>query len=66
VNEKGQVVIPAEAREAIDLKPGDKLMVMAHPDHHGVTLVKPDQLEQFINNMLEQLSTARSIGNKEK
>ncbi len=59
VNDKGQVVIPADARAAIDLHAGDKLLVMVHPSREGVTLIKPDGLESFANQMLEQLNNAR-------
>lgn len=61
VNDKGQVVIPIEARLSIDLKPGDKLLVMVHPSHEGVVLIKPDQFEAKAKNMLEQLSEAKEL-----
>jgi AbrB family looped-hinge helix DNA binding protein len=67
VNEKGQVVIPVEARNAIDLKPGDKLLVMVHPSKHGVILVKPDGLENFATQILEQINDAKiKLGDKQK
>jgi len=59
VGSKGQVVIPAEAREALQIKVGDKLLVMVHPSHTGVVLIKPDGLEQFATQMLEQLNDAK-------
>ena len=59
VNEKGQVVIPVDARSAIDLKSGDKLLVMIHPGHCGVVLMKPDGLEEYATRMLKQLSDAK-------
>jgi AbrB family looped-hinge helix DNA binding protein len=59
VNEKGQVVIPASARSMIGLVPGDKLLVMLHPSHEGLLLVKPDGLETFARQMLEQLNDAK-------
>jgi AbrB family looped-hinge helix DNA binding protein len=59
VNDKGQVVIPAEARTIIDLKSGDKLVVIAHPSHEGVILIKPEGLEQYANKMLEQITQAK-------
>lgn len=66
VNDKGQVVIPAEARASIDLQSGDKLLVMVHPSHDGVVLIKPDGLEMFAKQMLDQLNDARdSILSKE-
>ena len=59
VNDKGQVVIPSEARSIIDLHTGDKLLVMMHPSHHGIVLIKPDGLESYANQMLEQLNNAK-------
>jgi AbrB family looped-hinge helix DNA binding protein len=59
VNEKGQVVIPAEVRTTLGLQAGDKLLAMIHPSHEGVLLIKPDGLESFAKQMLEQLSDAR-------
>ena len=60
VNDKGQVVIPAEARSMIGLKAGDKLLVMVHPAKEGVFLVKPDSLESVAKTMLEKLSNAKA------
>ncbi len=60
VNDKGQVVIPADARSAIGLNSGDKLLVMLHPSHEGVVLIKPDGMESYVNQMLEQLSAAKN------
>lgn len=65
VNDKGQVVIPAEARSTINLQTGDKLIVMMHPSHEGVVLIKPDGLESFAKQMLEQLSDAKELARKE-
>lgn len=66
VNEKGQVVIPADARAAIDLKSGDKLLVMNHKSHEGLVLIKPDSLEQIANQMLEKISAAKSYYKEKK
>jgi len=46
VGERGQVVIPAEARERLDIKPGDKLLVFTHPAGTGVTFVKFEKLQE--------------------
>lgn len=59
VNEKGQIVIPASARAKIGLSPGDQLLVMMHPSQDGLVLVKPDGLEAFARQMLEQLNDAK-------
>jgi AbrB family looped-hinge helix DNA binding protein len=59
VNDKGQVVIPADARSTIDLQAGDKLLVMVHPSKEGLVLIKPDGLEAYAKKMLEKLSNAK-------
>ena len=59
VNDKGQVVIPAEARAMIGLNSGDKLLVMVHTAKEGVFLVKPDGLESVAKSILEKLSNAK-------
>ncbi len=41
VGDRGQVVIPAEARKELDIKPGDLLFVMAGRNRRGVAMVKP-------------------------
>ncbi|MGP3971252.1 AbrB/MazE/SpoVT family DNA-binding domain-containing protein [Streptomyces sp. 6N223] len=43
VSERGQVVIPAQARRDLGIEPGDKLLVLADPKE-GLALVKIDQL----------------------
>lgn len=63
INDKGQVVIPSEVRESIDLKSGDKLVVMTGHGHDSIVLIKADRLEQFANHMLEQISNVRIKNN---
>ena len=56
VGEKGQIVIPADARKAMDIKPGDKLFVFGRSEHGVLMLMKGDNVSQFINQALEELS----------
>jgi len=57
VGERGQVVIPVEARKRFDIQPGDKLLVVGcHPGNHGVVLLKIDALRDFMETMLRNLS----------
>jgi AbrB family looped-hinge helix DNA binding protein len=64
VGERGQVVIPAEARERLDIKPGDKLIVFAHPQGWGVAFVKFERVQQAQEEMaavlanMDELATA--------
>ncbi len=55
IGERGQVVIPAEARAELGFAPGDKLLVMRHPIHHGVMLFKLDSVREFLNDFSDNL-----------
>ena len=55
IGERGQIVIPAEARRTLKLKAGDKLMVFVH--HNQVLgLVKTDTMERFLKNLTKQFN----------
>lgn len=51
VGEKGQIVIPKEARDVFDIKPGDTLLVLGDKDQ-GIAIVKDDVLKQFAKSIL--------------
>jgi len=55
IGERGQVVIPAEAREEFGFEPGDKLMVMRHPVHPGLMLFKIDSAREFLDEFQKTL-----------
>jgi AbrB family looped-hinge helix DNA binding protein len=59
VNEKGQVVIPADVRATLEIQAGDKLLAMVHPSREGFLLIKPDGLESFAKQLLEQANDAK-------
>ena len=40
VGDRGQVVIPAQARKDLNIKLGDLLLVMAGRNRRGITMVK--------------------------
>jgi AbrB family looped-hinge helix DNA binding protein len=52
VGEKGQIVIPKEAREIFGIKPGDNLMVLGD-ERRGIALVKSDKFRSLAAKMLE-------------
>lgn len=66
IGERGQVVIPAEARKQHGLQPGDKLLVFRPPHGHGIVLARLDdvrtlldelqQWQQFITQVAEDTS----------
>jgi len=55
VGERGQVVIPAEARKKLNINPGDKLLVMSHPTATGVLFCKIDTMREFFRSLLTDL-----------
>jgi len=58
VGERGQIVIPAEARKRLTIHPGEKLLVMAHPTATGLMLFKTDAMREFVSSLMEGLSRA--------
>ncbi|MFA5331720.1 MAG: AbrB/MazE/SpoVT family DNA-binding domain-containing protein [Methanoregula sp.] len=52
VGERGQVVIPKEAREIFDIKPGDILLVLGDTER-GIALVKAEALREFAKKILD-------------
>jgi AbrB family looped-hinge helix DNA binding protein len=55
VGERGQVVIPAEARKDYDMKTGDLLLVMSGRRKRGLTLVKSDEMKDFAQRLLAEI-----------
>lgn len=51
VGTKGQVVIPADARETFDIHEGDKILVLSPPGKASLIMVKPEILNQFMRSM---------------
>jgi AbrB family looped-hinge helix DNA binding protein len=51
VGTKGQIVIPATAREELTISTGDRLYVVGSPKNGVIMLLKEDKLEQFIEHM---------------
>ncbi len=54
VGERGQVVIPMEARKEFGIEPGDKLVVFGS-DGKGIALLKSDKLKEFAEKILKSL-----------
>ena len=54
VGDKGQIVIPKDARNLYDIKPGDALIVLG--DQKGMALLKTEIFQSAINQAMEGLS----------
>ncbi|MFA5222636.1 MAG: AbrB/MazE/SpoVT family DNA-binding domain-containing protein [Methanoregula sp.] len=55
VGERGQIVIPKEARDIFDIKQGDILLVLGDTER-GIALVKADTLQEFARKILDSTS----------
>ena len=58
VGDRGQVVIPAEARKELGIKPGDLLFVMAGRNRRGIAMVKADTMREFAEKIMQGLEIA--------
>ena len=61
VGTKGQIVIPATAREELEINTADRLYVVGSPEKGVIMLLKEDKLEQFIEQMNLQVETFKVI-----
>lgn len=50
VGEKGQIVIPKEARDMFDIKPGDSIIVLCDKEK-GIALLKADAIEDLTDKV---------------
>ena len=54
VGDKGQIVIPKDARKIYDIKPGDALLVLG--DQKGIAMLKTEIFQNVIDQAMEGLS----------
>ena len=47
VGEKGQIIVPKEAREMFDISPGDTLMILGDKER-GLAIMKSDQVYELM------------------
>lgn len=54
MGERGQVVIPAEAREEIGIEPGEKFLVLGNKRKGVVILIKSEVMTKFADMMFRK------------
>ena len=54
VGDRGQIVIPKEARELFGIKPGDTLLIVGEAET-GLIVSRPEVLNNLANELLNQM-----------
>lgn len=65
VGPKGQVVVPADVRESMNITPGDKLVALYLQDRKSVMFIPEQQAQEFVTRMGEQFAQFKESLNKE-
>ena len=55
VGDRGQIVIPKEARELFNIKPGDTLLILGEEDT-GLIVSRPDVLSNIANQLFNSVA----------
>ena len=63
VGERGQRIIPNEARKIFDIKAGDTLIVLGD-EKWGLAVTKADVLEKHAMNVFQKISEEQTDENK--
>jgi AbrB family looped-hinge helix DNA binding protein len=60
IGEKGQMVIPKEARELLGIGPGDRVLIMSAPFLKAIVIARPEEVEAQLQDMMSD--TESTIG----
>ena len=56
LGERGQIVIPVEARREANLEPGTKMVVLGGPQGDILMLAKADSIAEMMAHMMDHMS----------
>jgi AbrB family looped-hinge helix DNA binding protein len=56
LNEKGQLVIPAEARSSMDIGPGSKVVIMKSSHSPALLILKAEEVEAMLKDLAGALN----------
>lgn len=67
VGTKGQIVIPAEARKVMGIKPGDNVIVISGPPHFDkiISIFPESEFNKFLKFFEEHVANMRKAVSKE-
>ncbi|MCL2037735.1 AbrB/MazE/SpoVT family DNA-binding domain-containing protein [Candidatus Saccharibacteria bacterium] len=64
IGSKGQLVIPADLRAELDLKPGDKVVIVGSKEKQFVGILRDDVFQMFLDKLRNKLEgSLNSIDN---
>ena len=58
VGDRGQIVIPKDARELYGIRPGDTLLILGD-EENGMIVTKPDVLNNLAAKILDQIGNEK-------
>ena len=58
IGEKGQFVIPKEARELFELQPGDEILVLGDRER-GIAILPKSKQQDYINHIFGAIDEAK-------
>ena len=61
VGERGQIVIPVEARRDMNINPGEKLIIFGAPHGRGLMITKAETMSEFMNQAIDFISRFNKI-----
>jgi AbrB family looped-hinge helix DNA binding protein len=64
MGERGQIVIPAEARDELNIKSGEKLIVFGNPRKGMVILIKSEIMTKFADILMRKAKFFEDIFGK--
>lgn len=68
VGSKGQIVIPAEARKAMNIKPGDSVIILSGPPAHEkiISIIPEDEFNKFLKHFEDHMNSIKIEYSKKK
>mgnify|MGYP003597409348 CR=1 FL=1 len=61
VGTKGQVVIPADARDALGIESGDRLYVVGSVEKKWVGFIKEEQFRELLNHLTDNIEQYKDL-----
>lgn len=57
LNDKGQLVIPVEARIKLGLTAGSKVVIMSSPDKPALIILRAEEIEAMVKDLANALNS---------